>query len=38
MEPHKIRLFVSDVGGTPLNTFKKLSLAIIKAICMTAEE
>jgi Cof subfamily protein (haloacid dehalogenase superfamily) len=32
MEPHKIRLFVSDVDGTLLNTFKKLSPATIKAI------
>ena len=32
MEPHKIRLFVSDVDGTLLNNFKKLSPATIKAI------
>jgi hypothetical protein len=32
MEPRKIRLFVSDVDGTLLNTFKKLSPATIKAI------
>lgn len=32
MEPHKIRLFVSDVDGTLLNTFKQLSSPTIEAI------
>lgn len=32
MVSHNIRLFVSDVDGTLLNTFKKLSPATIKAV------